>query len=125
MANDLLMRQRIVQAAIELYKDGEEDASEDAIAEAAGVPIKAFYASFDNRHDVLPAYYLLTTELYEATCAEIDGYAAFSTEERAATLIFTLFDLFESERPFVQATFERFWWGGAWSSDFRRRKRSD
>ena len=110
----LALKQRIIAAAIDLYLDFPEPFSVEQIVEAAGVSTEEFYSLFEDEDAPLPAFYDLCLEQYTLLRDSIDGYEAFTLEERISTFVYIMFDLFEEQKMFVKMTFEEYvGWGGA------------
>ena len=106
--DDLLLRKRIVEAALDADLYAPERFTVEDIVEAAGVTKETFYAQFDSLLFVPPSFYRLCLAQYRAVRATIDGYDAFSLEERLATFLFLMFDFLEEQEAFVQQTFRPF-----------------
>lgn len=103
-----LLKKRLIEAAIDLSINQPERFTVKYIAEAAEVDEAMFYEVFNSKHQVLPAFYDLCIEQYERLVQEIEGYEAFTLEERLGTFIYVLFDSLEEQKEFVDATFERY-----------------
>lgn len=107
-SDPLLLKKRIVEAAIDLSINAPERFTVKYIVEAAEVDEATFYSVFNSKHQVLPAFYNLCVEQYEALVTQIEGYEAFTLEERLATFIYILFDALEEQKEFVDATFDAY-----------------
>ena len=101
----LLLRKRIIEAALDAYLNVPERFTVEDVIEAAGVTKAEFYAQFDSLLFVPPAFYSLCLAQYRAVRATLDGYDAFTLEERLATFIFLMFDFLEEQEAFVKQTF--------------------
>jgi AcrR family transcriptional regulator len=109
-------QKRLVEAAILLYLDEDDELTADAVCAMAGVERSVFEAHFDAAEDVLPAFYDLAIEQYRALRDATTDYHQFSFEERLATFFYILLDALAEQRAFVQQTFNT---RIEWRSDFR------
>jgi len=103
---ELAMRQRLVQAAVALYNEDPAACTLSRAAAKAGVDTQAARRLYRTRGALLKGYYDLCLLRYRAMLEEIDGYADFDLAEKLSTFVYSLFDLFEEERDFIEATFE-------------------
>ena len=109
MDNDvLLLKKRIIEAAINLYLNDSDRFTVDDVAEAAEVTKETFYEHFDSLSFVLPAFYVLCLAEYRTVRAAIGGYESFTLEERLSTFIYVMFDFLEEQQAFVAQTFEEY-----------------
>lgn len=103
---DLELRQRLVQATVDLYNEEPASCTLPRAAAAAGLDLPTARRLYRTKGALLKGYYDLCLLRYRAMLEEIDGYADFDLNEKLSTLVYTLFDLFEEERDFVEGTFE-------------------
>lgn len=104
----LLLKKRLIEAAIDLWINHPDRFTVRYIAEAAEVDQETFFSVFNSKQQVLPAFYDLCVEQYEVLVTQIEGYEAFTLEERLATFIFILFDGLEEQKEFVDTTFDAY-----------------
>ncbi len=102
----VLLKKRIVEAAIILSRTDPDRFTVEDVVEAADTTKDEFYTLFDSFAHVLPAFYPLCIDQYRLVCEAIEGYDAFSLEERLSTFIFVLFDFLEEQFDFVTETFD-------------------
>lgn len=121
MDNDvLLLKKRIIEAAVDLYLNDPDRFTVDDVVAAAESTKDEFYEHFDRFADVLPAFYVLCLAEYRRARTAIDGYESFTLEERLATFIFVMFDFLEEQQAFVARTFEEYIVKDCGTSRFRK-----
>lgn len=103
---ELETRQALVQGAIQSYLEDREGFSMRRAAQAAGVEPAVAYRLFNGKTALLKYYYALCVWRYEAMIAQIDGFERFELADKLSNLVYTLFDLLQEEREFVDETFE-------------------
>ncbi len=121
MDNDvLLLKKRIIEAAIDYYLNDPDRFTVEDVAEAADVTKEEFYQHFDSFAAVLPEFYVLCLAEYRTVRGAIDGYEGFTLEERLATFVFVMFDFLEEQEAFVKRTFEEYVVEDCGTSRFRK-----
>ena len=109
MDNDaLLLKKRIIEAAIDFYLNDPNRFTVEDVVEAAEITKDAFYEHFDSFSDVLREFYVLCLAEYRTVRAAIDGYETFTLEERLSTFVFVMFDFLDEQQAFVARTFEEY-----------------
>lgn len=111
-------KQKIIDAAIDLHVSGDKKYTIKNIAARAGLKEEDVYAEFNARSHILPAYYPSTVLRFREMIAEIDGFGDFSLEEKLSTFIYTMFDILQEQREFVDETFDEMVFRSGKKSDF-------
>ena len=116
----LLLKKRIIEAAIDFYLNDPDRFTVEDVVEAVGITKETFYQHFDRFADVLPAFYVLCLAEYRTLRAALDGYERFTLEERLSTFIFVMFDFLEEQEAFVRRTFDEYVVRDCGTSRFRK-----
>lgn len=101
---NLAEKHNIISAAINLKINQEKPFTIKQLSRKAGVKEDDIYLHFNSITHILPAFYLLLPDRYLEMTREIDGYADFSLEEQLSNFIYSLFDMLQEEREFVDQT---------------------
>ncbi len=97
---------QIADAAADLYLKNQRFTLE-SLAEASGFEKDEIYNYFPNRRAILEFFYESVLIQYEDLTEKIDGYKDFSLAEKLSNLAFTILDLFQEKRAFVQLTYQK------------------
>lgn len=96
----------ISEAAIELYL--EDKYSIPALTKKTGKSASEIYALFPNKKSILRFYYPSLIIRYRAMAGEINDFDSYSISEKLSNFMFTLFDMMNERRKFVEETFEKY-----------------
>ncbi len=111
-------RQRIVEAAIDLYLHNPARFTVSHICEGAGVSRHQFYRAFGSKERALEQFYPLCVTRYREIVAMMDDHAGMTLAEKLANFIYILFDFFQEQREFVSRTFEEMCRRKSWRQKF-------
>ena len=100
------LKRRVVAAAIDLSIDNQGRFTVKQLCQKTDISQGDFYRLFNSKHLVLSEFYPLCVAQYRALTLEIDGYPAMSLSEKLGNFIYTMFDLLQEQREFVDDTFE-------------------
>lgn len=76
------------------------------LTEATGASASDIYSLFPNKKSILGFYYPSLIIRYKAMIGEIDDFETYSISEKMSNFIFTLFDIMDEHREFVEDTFD-------------------
>lgn len=107
----------ISEAAIDLYK--EDKFSIPNLTQKTGKSASEIYTLFPNKKSILKFYYPSLVIRYRAMISEIDDFDSYSISEKLSNFAFTLFDMMDECRAFVEDTFVKFEWSCTSTSDFQ------
>lgn len=106
------------EAAIDLYI--EDKFSIPNLTKETGKTASEIYTLFPNKKSILKFYYPSLVIRYQAMIDEIDDFDSYSISEKLSNFAFTLFDMMDERREFVEKTFQKFEWNCTSSSDFQK-----
>jgi hypothetical protein len=109
---ELSTKIELSQAATDLYI--EDKFSIPNLTGQTGYSASQIYALFANKNAILKFYYPALIFQYRAMIAEIEDFETYSISEKLSNFAFTLFDMMEERRAFVDNTFEK--WEGNYAS---------
>lgn len=112
------LKQRIVEAAIDLYLHDHSQFTVQHICEAAGVSRSQFYRIFGSKERALAQFYPLCVVRYREIVAMMDDHAGMTLAEKLANFIYIMFDFFQEQREFVAQTFEEMRRRKGWRQKF-------
>ncbi|MTI88465.1 MAG: TetR/AcrR family transcriptional regulator [Balneolaceae bacterium] len=93
----------ICEAAIDLYL---EDAFEiPKLVKKTGKTASEIYTLFPNKQSILEFYYPSLIIRYRAMVGEIEGFETYTISEKLSNFIYTVFDMMDDRRAFVEETF--------------------
>jgi hypothetical protein len=98
----------ISRAAAGLYIRNKEKFTIKNIAKEAGVKIVEVYQLYDDKDEILIFFYDSVVPLYKMMISEIDDFDSFTAGEKLSNFTFTLFDLMNEQRGFVDQTYSRY-----------------
>jgi len=76
------------------------------LSEATGKSASEIYTLFTNKKAILEYYYPSLVIRYSAMIAEIDDFESYTISEKISNFIFTLFDMMDDRREFVEDSFD-------------------
>ncbi|NNE34639.1 MAG: hypothetical protein HKN13_05360 [Rhodothermales bacterium] len=101
---------RILRATLELFADPDRADSAfitaEEICEQAKVDQSDFLDRFQGAGQVLSLSYFLLLDQAESEVRSLPGFELLALEERLASYVFVLLDVFEQNRAFVNRTFD-------------------
>ncbi len=103
--DQLLLRKRIADAAVELYMQDNTPFTINRIAARAEVRTHDVYRFYSTRDQILADFYNLMPTLFTLQVKSLEGYDQFQLADRLSNFIFTTFDMMQEYRSFVQKTF--------------------
>ena len=103
--NELAQRQKIVEAAIDLYVDDRENFTTSNLAKKTRIKKVEILRLFPSRGAILKYFYPLCVMRYKMMAAEIDGYADWPVDEKMSNFAYVMFDLLQEQREFVEEHF--------------------
>jgi hypothetical protein len=95
----------IVNCAVNLFIEEPAHFNRQRICECAGVSESEFIALVGSETKALGLFYPLAVAQYRHIIAQMDDYNSMTLAEKLATLLYTVLDIFEEQRPFVTQTF--------------------
>jgi hypothetical protein len=98
----------ISRAAAGLFIRDKEKFTIKNIAKEAVVKIVEIYQLFDDKDEILIFFYDSVVPLYKMMISEIDDFDSFTAGEKLSNFTFTLFDLLNEQRDFVDQTYSRY-----------------
>jgi len=98
----------ISRAAAGLFIRKNEKFTIKNIAKEAGVKIVEVYQLYDDKDEILIFFYDSVVPLYKMMISEIDDFDSFTAGEKLSNFTFTLFDLLNEQRDFVDHTYSRY-----------------
>jgi hypothetical protein len=119
---ELNLKIELTEAAISLYNNDKftianlTDKTERSASE--------IYSVFPNKNAILRFYYPSLVIRYRAMISEIPDFDSYSISEKLSNFAFTLFDMMEQDRKFVEETFDKFEWKCTTKSEFQNQIRS-
>lgn len=106
-SNEEEIKERIIQAAADLYANDRMNFNIKNIARQAGVEIGDIYSRFDHKYAILESFYSTIVPRYRTMIEDIPEYKNFTAGEKIANFIYTSFDILGEHQPFVKVTFNR------------------
>lgn len=82
-----------------------------------------FFDYFPHKTAALHHFYTSIPDRYRAMVSEIDGYENLTAGEKLANYIYTVFDMLQEQRDFVEETFDPFVFKTVRTSDFEYESR--
>jgi len=76
------------------------------LSEATGKSASEIYALFPNKKAILRYYYPSLVIRYSAMIKEIEDFETFTISEKMSNFIYTIFDMMDERREFVEDTFD-------------------
>lgn len=107
----------ISEAAIDLYI--EDNFSIPNLTKKTGKSASEIYTLFPNKKSILEFNYPALVIRYQAMISEIGDFDSYSISEKLSNFAFTLFDMMDERREFVEDTFVKFEWSCTSKSDFQ------
>lgn len=112
----------LTEAAVDLYI--EDKFSIPNLINKTGKSASEIYTIFPNKHSILKFYYPSLVIRYRAMISEIDDFDSYTISEKLSNFAFTLFDMMDDRRGFVEDTFEKFEWSCTSKSEFQQEIKS-
>jgi AcrR family transcriptional regulator len=107
----------LTEAAIDLYI--EDGFSIPNLTDKTGKSASEIYALFPNKKSILQFYYPSLVIRYRAMIGEIEDFDSYTVAEKLSNFTFTLFDMMDDRRAFVEDTFEKYEWKCTTNTEFR------
>lgn len=117
---NLAQKQKIVEAAIELYVDDRANFTTANLARKTRVKKVDIIRLFHSRSAILKYYYPLCVQRYRAMVDEVPDYADWPPEEKLANFAYAMFDMLQEQREFVEEHFVGEIFRAAGTSQFQR-----
>lgn len=108
----------LTEAAIDLYV--KDKFSIPNLTKETGKSASEIYSLFPNKNSILKFYYPSLVIRYRAMISEIDDFESYSISEKLSNFAFTLFDMMNERREFVEDTFEKYEWNCTSKSEFQQ-----
>jgi hypothetical protein len=112
----------LTEAAIDLYI--EDKFTIPNLTKETGKTASEIYTLFPNKNSILKFYYPSLVIRYRAMISEIDDFDSYSISEKLSNFMFTLFDMMDERREFVENTFEKYEWKCISKSEFQKEIKS-
>ncbi len=119
--NTLNTKIELCEDAVELYV--EDDYSMSSLIDKTGKTASEIYAIFPTKKSILEFYYPLLIIKYRAMIGEIEDFESYSISEKFSNFAFTLFDMMDERREFVEQTFEKLACTPSAGNDFHKELR--
>ncbi|WP_428235998.1 hypothetical protein [Gracilimonas sp.] len=107
----------LTEAAIDLYI--EDKFSIPNLTDKTGKTASEIYALFPNKKSILQFYYPSLVIRYRAMIGEIEDFDSYTIAEKLSNFCYTLFDMMDDRRVFVEDTFEKYEWKCTYNTEFR------
>ena len=114
----LNLKIELTEAAIDLYI--EDKFTIPNLASKTGKTASEIYSLFPNKNAILKFYYPSLIVRYQAMISEIDDFDTYSISEKLSNFAFTLFDMMDERREFVEDTFDKYVWTCSSKSEFQK-----
>lgn len=114
----LNLKIELTEAAIDLYI--EDKFTIPNLASKTGKTASEIYSLFPNKNAILKFYYPSLIVRYQAMISEIDDFDSYSISEKLSNFAFTLFDMMDERREFVEDTFDKYVWTCSSKSEFQK-----
>ncbi|MDR9419943.1 hypothetical protein [Gracilimonas sp.] len=108
----------LTEAAIDLYI--EDKFSIPNLTKKTGKTASEIYSLFPNKKALLKFYYPSLVIRYRAMIGEIEDFESYTISEKLSNFAFTLFDMMDERREFVEDTFEKYEWTCTSKSEFQQ-----
>jgi hypothetical protein len=107
----------LTETAIDLYVNNSFTIPN--LVKKSGKTASEIYTLFPNKKAILKFYYPSLAIRYRAMITEIDDFDSYSISEKLSNFAFTLFDMMDERREFVETTFEKYEWKCTSKSEFQ------
>lgn len=107
----------LTETAIDLYLS--DNYTLQNLAKETGMSASEIYALFPNKQAILSFYYPLLVIRYKAMIKEIDEFDSYTVSEKLSSFAFSLFDMMEERRAFVERTFDKYVWQSIGKNEFQ------
>jgi len=114
----LNLKIELTEAAIDLYI--EDKFTIPNLTSKTGKTASEIYSLFPNKNAILKFYYPSLIVRYQAMISEIDDFDSYSISEKLSNFAFTLFDMMDERREFVEDTFDKYVWTCSSKSEFQK-----
>jgi len=114
----LNLKIELTEAAIDLYIEDKFTISN--LTGKTGKTASVIYSLFPNKNAILKFYYPSLIVRYQAMISEIDDFDSYSISEKLSNFAFTLFDMMDERREFVEDTFEKYVWTCSSKNEFQK-----
>lgn len=108
----------LTETAIGLYL--EDGFSIPALSEKSGKSASQIYTLFPNKKAILKFYYPSLIYKYRAMVNEIDDFQNYTIGEKLSNFMYTLMDMMDERKSFVEKTFVKYEWNCSENSEFQQ-----
>lgn len=108
----------LAQEAVNVYMEENSSFTIASITKRAGIKETDFFDYFPHKKAALEYFYTSIPDRYRAMVAEIEGYEQLTAGEKLANYIYTVFDIFQEHRDFVEETFDPYVFKSFTTSEF-------
>ena len=108
----------LTEAAIDLYI--EDKFTIPNLTDKTGKSASEIYTLFPNKKSILKFYYPSLVIRYRAMVSEIDDFDSYTIAEKLSNFSYTLFDMMDERRAFVDETFKKYEWYCTYKTDFQK-----
>lgn len=115
---ELNLKIELTKAAVDLYIEDKFTISN--LTSKTGKTASDIYSLFPNKNAILKFYYPSLIVRYQAMISEIDDFDSYSISEKLSNFAFTLFDMMDERKEFVEDTFEKYVWRCSSKSEFQK-----
>ena len=119
-ANQLAQKQKIVEAAIDLFIDDRANYTTANLARKTRIKKADILRLFPSRSAILKYFYPLCVLRYRAMIEEIEEYGDWSADEKLANFAYAMFDMLQEQREFVEEHFVEEIFRASGTSQFQR-----
>ena len=115
---ELSTKVELTEAAVLLHQD--DNFTIPNLSKETGKTASQIYTLFPNKKAILKFYYPALVYQYRAMVGEIDDFDAYTISEKLSNFMFTLFDMMEEKKGFVEETFYKYEWKCSSNSEFQK-----
>jgi hypothetical protein len=115
---ELTSKIELTEAAVELHIKGKFTIPN--LTNETSKNASEIYALFPNKKSILKFYYPSLVIRYRAMVVEIDDFGSYSISEKLSNFMFTLFDMMDERREFVEETFIKYEWKCTSTTEFQK-----
>lgn len=94
------------------------------LIDASGKNSSEIYSLFPNKKAILQFYYPALILKYKAMVSEIEDFETYSISEKLSNFMYTLLDMMDERRDFVEDTFNKYEWNCRGTTNFQEQTKS-